>query len=133
MEIECRRKIIELHIFIESWLKGSIERTKLEFQYFENALDKDFIIIHPDGKLQSKLEIIDVFREAYGVQPDSFSIEIRNIKLRSIADNICIMNYEEWQTGVEKSARLSTVIFRKPVNSGKIYWLHLHETWLINI
>ncbi len=132
MEIECHRKIIDLHIFIESWLKGAIERAKLEFQYFENALDKDFTIIHPDGKLQSKLEIIDVFWKAYGVHPDSFAIEIQNIKVRYLSNNICIMNYEEWQTGVEKTGRLSTVIFRKTVNSDKIYWLHLHETWLMN-
>jgi hypothetical protein len=132
MEIECREKIKDLHVFIESWLKGSVEKTKLEFRNFEDVLDEDFIIIHPSGKLQNKLEIIHNFWNAYGVHRNDFTIEIRNIKIRSESQNICIMNYEEWQNGVEKSRRISTVIFRKAVNSNKIYWLHLHETWCLS-
>jgi len=130
METECRRNIKELHVFIESWLKGSVEKNRQNFQCFEDALDESFIIVHPSGESQTKLEIIRDFWAAYGVQSDGFTIEIRNIKVRSEAGNICIMNYEEWQIDVEKSARISTVIFRKPVNSSKIYWFHLHETWI---
>jgi len=129
MEIECRKNIKELHVFIESWLKGAVEKSKQEFQYFEDALDEDFIIIHPSSKLQTKLDIISDFWSAYGVQSENFTIEIRNIKVRFESENICIINYEEWQTGAEKSARISTVTFRKPVNSNKSNWLHLHETW----
>lgn len=129
MEIECRRNIKELHVFIESWLKGSVEKSRLEFQHFEGALDEDFIIIHPSGKLQTKVDIISDLWEAYGIQSESFTITIRDIKIRSVSENICILNYEEWQTGVEKLARISTVIFRKSANSSKNYWLHLHETW----
>ncbi|GBE08196.1 hypothetical protein BMS3Bbin11_01456 [bacterium BMS3Bbin11] len=130
METECRRNIKELHVFIESWLKGLVEKSRLEFQYFEDALDKDFIIIHPSGKLQTKPDITSDLWEVYGVRPKSFTITIRDIKIRSISENICILNYEEWQTGVEELARISTVIFRKPANSSKNYWFHLHETWV---
>jgi len=129
MEIECRNNISELHVFIESWLKGLVEKTKQEFQYFEDELDEDFIIIHPTGELQKKREIISDFWSAYGVQSNNFKIEIKNIKIRSESENICIMNYEEWQTGAENSARISTVIFRKSSKNNKNCWLHLHETW----
>jgi len=129
MEKDCRSNIIELHIFIESWLKGSVDKSRLVFQYFEEALDDNFIIIHPSGEQQARSDLVSGFWNAYGIQPDNFSIEIRDIKTRFISENICTMNYEEWQTGVEKSARISTVIFQKSMNSGKIHWLHLHETW----
>lgn len=129
MEIECCKNIKELHVFIESWLKGAAEKSKQEFQYFEDALAEDFIIIHPSGELQTKLDIISDFWSAYGVQSENFTIEIRNIKVRFESENICIINYEEWQTGVEKSARISTVVFKKSINSNKNNWLHLHETW----
>jgi len=129
MEIECRKNIRELHVFIESWLKGAVEKSRQEFQYFEDELDEDFVIIHPGGELQTKSEIISDFWNAYGVQSENFIIEIRNIKIRFESKDICIMNYEEWQTSVEKTARISTVIFRKSLNSNKNNWLHLHETW----
>ncbi|MFV2005232.1 MAG: hypothetical protein ACC650_08485 [Gammaproteobacteria bacterium] len=129
MEIECRKNIRELHVFIESWLKGAVEKSRQEFQYFEDELDEEFVIIHPGGELQTKSEIISDFWNAYGVQSENFIIEIRNIKIRFESKDICIMNYEEWQTSVEKTARISTVIFRKSLNSNKNNWLHLHETW----
>ena len=130
MEKECQKNIVELHIFIEYWLKGLVEKTRQEFQYIDDALDKNFVIIHPSGEIQTKTDIIDDLWEAYGVQLESFAISIRDIKVRSLSENICIMNYEEWQTGVKKSMRISTVIFRKSLINNKSYWLHLHETWL---
>ncbi len=129
METECRKNIKQLHVFIESWLKGSVDRSRRQFQYFEDALDKDFIIVHPSGELQTKPEISSDFWKAHGVQTGSFSITIRDIKVRFVSGDICVMNYEEWQTGVEKTARISTVILRKSTIDDKIYWLHLHETW----
>lgn len=129
MERECRKNITELHVFIESWLKGAVEKTKQEFRYFEDSLDEEFIIIHPTGVLQDKLDIIGDFWSAYGVQSEDFSIEIRNTQVRFESENMCILTYEEWQTGVEKTARISTVVFRKSINSNTNSWLHLHETW----
>ena len=129
MEIECRKYIIDLHVFIESWLIGSVEKSKLEFQYFKDALDTDFIIIHPSSELQTKPSIISDFWKAYGIQPESFKIEIQDINVRFMSENICIMNYKECQFDTNKSVRISTVIFQKLINSNKIYWLHLHETW----
>ena len=39
MEKECQKNIVELHIFIEYWLKGLVEKTRQEFQYIDDALD----------------------------------------------------------------------------------------------
>lgn len=130
MEITCSRKIKELHVFIESWLKGSVEKNKMVFKYFEDELNNDFIIIQPNGKPQTKENIISGFWEAYGVRSTEFKIEIRNINNRLITDNICILTYEEWQIGEEKSGRLSTAVFKKPLNSNHYYWFHLHENWI---
>jgi len=132
MEIDCRNLIKELHVFIESWLKGTVEKSKQEFQYFEDEFDDDFIIIHPSGEIQAKMDILSDFWGAYGAQSENFKIEIRNIKTRIESKDICLMNYEEWQTGTENSIRISTVIFRKSKKSNKNVWLHLHETWCPN-
>lgn len=129
METECRKNINQLHVFIESWLKGSVEKSRPEFQYFEDTLDKDFVIVHPSGELQSKPDISSDLWRAHGVRSESFSIAIRDISVSHVSGDICVMNYQEWQTGVEKTARISTVIFRKSTIDNKIYWLHLHETW----
>jgi len=132
VEIECRKNIEELHIFIETWLKGSADKSKPIFQHFEDELDDDFVIIHPSGEVQDKSNIISDFWNAHGVQPNNFSIQIRNIKVRSESQDICTLNYEEWQTGVDTTVRISTVIFRKSKISGKNNWFHLHETWRPN-
>jgi hypothetical protein len=129
MEAECHQNIEELHLFIEAWLIGSVEKSKQKFQYFDDALDENFVIIHPNGKLQTKPEITHDFWHAYGSQPEHFAIEIRNITVRSASENFCVMTYEEWQTSTEQSARISSVVFRKSEDNNKIYWFHLHETW----
>ena len=128
MEFEYQKNILELHVFIESWLKGTIERTENIFQYFENELNDKFIIIHPSGEQQTKQKIVTDFWNAYGVQSKNFKIDIRNIKLLQETEDISIVKYEEWQTGTENSVRISTVIFNKINNNNT--WLHLHETWV---
>lgn len=131
MEAECRKHIVDLHRFIESWMKGEIEKSREKFGYFENELDEHFVIIHPSGRSQSKLEMINDFWGAHGVQAQKFKIEIRSVKLRRSVENMCILNYEEWQTGSEIAARISTVIFKKSRESHKFKWMHLHETWCV--
>jgi len=129
METECRENIEGLHRFIEAWLLGSIEKSRQRFRYFDDALDKKFIIIHPSGELQTKSDISSDLWNAHGVRSKQFSIAIRNITVRSASENCCILTYEEWQTGTEKPARLSTVVFRRSEDNNRIYWFHLHETW----
>ncbi len=129
MEMECHRNINALHGFIERWLKGSIEKTRRDYQYFSDALDEDFIIIHPSGEQQDRPGIVNDLWHAHGTKSENFTIEIREVQFRSASENICIMTYEEWQTGAEVSVRISTVVFQKSEHSGKYGWLHLHETW----
>jgi len=45
MEIECRNNIKELHVFIESWLKGSVKKYRQEFQYFEDLKMNSMMIL----------------------------------------------------------------------------------------
>lgn len=129
METECRKNIFELHVFIERWLKGLIKKNRMAFQYFADALDEKFVIIHPSAERQTKTEISNGLWSAHGSHPENFSIEIRDIQVRFSAENICVMNYEEWQTGDEKSVRVSTAIFHKSENNDKCGWFHLQETW----
>jgi len=129
MEIECRKNIHDLHVFIERWLRGSLEKSRLKFQYFADALDEDFVIIHPDGECQIKSEIVNGLWDAHGAESENFTIEIRDTQFCVAAKNICVLTYEEWQAGTEESVRISTVVFKKSEHNSKCCWLHLHETW----
>jgi hypothetical protein len=128
MEMECHRRITELHRFIEGWLNGSMDKTRHQFQYFDDALDDDFVLISPDGDLQSKQNIVSDFWMAHGAKSADFKIEIKYSHSRITTDNICIIHYEEHQIGNTSSARIGTAVFRKTADT--LHWYHLHETWL---
>lgn len=130
MEFECIKSIKELHIFIESWLIGGIDKSKQKFQYFKDALGEEFIIINPNGSIQTKQDIVNDFWEAHGVQPEKFKISILDIKVRYESKNMCMLTYIEEQKNTVKSARISTVIFQKSAVKEQVYWAHLHETWV---
>jgi len=129
MEIECQNNIIVLHEFIESWLKGTVDKSKQIFQYFEDALDSNFVIVNPGGDLQLKEQVTKNLWSAYGTQSESFNINIKNITIRFMSDSVCLLNYEEHQTGTEVTTRISSVLFKKSKNTNNYHWLHLHETW----
>jgi len=129
MENECRSNIIKLHEFIESWLKGSADKNKQVFQYFEDTLHSDFTIVHPSGELQTKDQITNDLWSAYGVKSETFCIKISDIILRDITDTLCLLNYEEHQEGNETTTRISSVTFKKSEIGNNFLWFHLHETW----
>lgn len=128
----CRLEIEALHRFIEAWMNASIEKDETLFKRFSNALDVDFIIIDPNGKSETKKEIVESFWDAYGIHPKSFRIKIKNFNPRIAFNNIFMATYEEWQSAEKESARISTILFKIDPQNNKPLWYHLHETWLTN-
>lgn len=129
MDKTCDRLIRELHVFIAAWLKGTVAKTAQSFQAFEKELDDDFVIIHPRAVVQDKSAIVSDLWHAHGAQSEDFDIEIFHINTRFVSTRLCIMTYEEHQTGAKASVRLSTVVFRRPNGEEPFRWFHLHETW----
>ena len=109
-------------------MNASVEKTEAVFSRFSNALDPDFIIIDPYGRSKTRNEIVDSFWNAFGSQPKSFKIQIKNFNQRLVMQNYVLATYEEWQIAEKESARVSTVVYKMNPQSNKLLWYHLHET-----
>ena len=131
-----RREIERLHLFLEQWLNGTLERSDATFaDGVESRLHSDFVNIQPAGIVLRRDALVDQLKSGYGKSPD-FQIHIRNVELRPVLDSqaVLLATYEEYQRGARNSARpdnarLSTALFSKAGGS-KLTWLHIHETWL---
>lgn len=129
MEDACRLEIVRTHCFIEHWFSGQIEQTERSFTQFSAALAARFTIISPPGTMLTKDALTAQIWQAHGTVPKPFSIEIRELNCRFVIESLCLMTYQ--QHGLETTARLSSALFRKPIDpDSKPQWLHLHETWL---
>ena len=123
-------EVIELHGIIQDWMAGTVPKTEAAFSWFRNALDAEFVIIHPTGVAECYEELLKSFWSAHGIQDENFVIEIRNLNHRITFENFSLVTYEEWQFGTAPTARFSTVLFKRTEKDSRVRWLHLHETWM---
>ena len=123
-------EVKNLHKFIQGWLTGSVPKTEETFFSFRDALDTDFVIVHPTGVAEHCEEMVKSFWSAHGAREKTFAIEIRNLNHRLTFGDFALVTYEEWQFGKTTSGRVSSVLFRKLAKENKVRWLHLHETWI---
>jgi len=123
-------EVKNLHKFIQRWLTGSVPKTEETFSRFRDALDTDFVIVHPTGVAEHCGEIVKGFWTAYGVREKTFAIEIRNFNHRLTSGDFSLVTYEEWQFGKTTTGRISSVLFRNLTKENKVRWMHLHETWI---
>jgi len=122
------REVIELHRFFERWLTGAIEQTQPVFARLKGVLAEDFRMIEPSGKDLNRAELLDAFWHAHGVQAESFTIEVRRPQVLLIDKATAMVTYQEWQTGADTTARISSALISE-TDQG-FQWQHVHETWL---
>ena len=128
-------EIEALHAFIAAWFRGECERT--DAAYRAGLLDRlapDMVNIQPSGQTLSLDDLVEPIRAAYGVNPD-FQIRISDVALRYIdqGSNLVMATYLEHQSGARNTVpssntRTSSVLFRVSEASGRLIWLHIHET-----
>ena len=123
-------EVKNLHAVIQDWMTGSVPKTEAAFSLFRNALDTEFVIIHPTGVAERYEEILKSFWSAHGIQDKNFVIEIQNLNHRITFDNFSLVTYEEWQFGTAPTARFSSVLFKNTKKDNRVRWIHLHETWM---
>ena len=129
LEENCAAEVRELHAFIQAWMRGSLPRTTKSFERFTDSLADTFVIVHPSGRYDDKTSISEKVFGAHGANPDDFTIEIHDIRVRLAEPPWCLLTYEEHQSDTgNNSARLSSVLFRQ--TGDRIEWMHLHETRL---
>lgn len=130
MTPQAEREIVALHEFFQQWYRGELEAT--DFARFERALEVDFQIITPEGRLLPRADIIQAVRQQAGSDPSAV-LEIRNVELVAVDSDIAVFRYEEWQSsaGVEPCGRLSSVVFRRRDDADNgLGWRQVQETWL---
>jgi hypothetical protein len=121
-------EVVELHRFFEAWLTGVLDKTREEYQRFENAMAEDFVMVPPDSNVLPRHVIMDTFWGEHGSKASPFGIKIRNLVARPLPGSLYLVSYEEWQFTPQESARISTAVMQES-DSG-IRWLSVHESWL---
>ncbi|MFW9778021.1 MAG: hypothetical protein ACFFE8_04140 [Candidatus Heimdallarchaeota archaeon] len=129
------REIRELHDFFVKWYNGQIPRSKVGFSRLEEAIADDFVLLSPNGQINSRKQVIDHIYSAYGSHKKDttpFQIRIENITIQPISSSFFIAMYEEWHDSNRiHPGRISTALFHiNPNLANGVEWIHLHETWI---
>ena len=135
MDEACGREVVDLHVFLQDWLTGSIPREASVFARFEQVMGEGVQVVSPRGTLTNRADLLVEFEASHGAlaeQADDFRIWVENYRCVREMGDLALVMYEEWhQLGDDTSARLSTVLFeRNPVAPNGVAWSHVHETWL---
>ncbi len=120
--------MVDLHGFLEAWLKGDVPNTGAALARLADALAEDFTVIHPSGRREGKVAVIRNFAEAYGNRPKDYRLEIGDISLRRLGHDLCLVTYKETHAGHPASTRISTSLLKQRPDAANIEWLFLQET-----
>ncbi len=120
-------EILDLHRFLDAWLKGRVDRGDGEPARLAGALVDDFRVIHPDGSCGDKAAVIASFAGAYGEKPPDYALEIDQIETRRPAPDLGLATYIERHRGEPGRARIVSALLRRRAD-GRFEWLHLQET-----
>lgn len=121
-------EVVELHEFLNDWLKGMAPKGGGRPERLIKALAEDFIVIHPDGSRDGKANVVESFASAYGKKPAEYALQLANIESRIIGKDIGIVTYEESHRGESERARVSAGVLRRRMEDSGIEWLFLIET-----
>ncbi len=118
-------EVLELHEFLEGWLKGEIRREE-GLDRLRSALADDFVIIHPSGTRAGKHEVIQSFAAAYHSKGSRYALAISDIHGRSIDRATSLVTYREDHESEDGRARISTALLQR--RDDRVTWLFLPET-----
>lgn len=131
----CLEEAHRLHVFLQDWLRGTLQRSPEGFAPFADALANPCRVVSPLGTVTERAELLTEFEAAHGAlaaHGQAFKIRVENAKILQAWDDHALVSYEEWHDlEGSRSARLSTVLYiadhKAPLG---VSWSHVHETWL---
>ncbi len=133
LEERCRREVVELHQFFQDWFNAELTKDDASFERFEGVLAADFEIVGPNGRKTARADVLPGLRAAHGQHVGKeFSIAVREVESRTVAEGVVLVTYEEHQMAAGKPRGWqSSALFRvrDGVPNG-VEWLHVHETYL---
>ena len=121
-------EIEDLHRYLGRWLRGDIQNNPGGPARLQQALADTFTVVHPSGLREGKAEVIGNFASAYGEKSADYSLDVTDIAIKVLPGGYGFATYRESHAGDAGRNRLCSVLLRQRNGSGKIEWLHLHET-----
>lgn len=123
-----QQEVLDLHRFLDAWLKGDVPKDDGQPKRLADALAEDFVVIHPSGMRASKADAVRGFASAYGKKPPGYALLIDRVETRMIGEGLCLATYEERHRGELGRARVATAVLRRRSRGEGIEWLFLQET-----
>lgn len=125
------REVVALHAFFEGWFRSDHEPP--DFSECERALGPGFSMIGPDGVTHHRDAVIERLRQARGVYPAEFRIQVIDPRSVWAREDAVLLEYTEQQYRAGGSdARRSTALFIASAGATRgVVWRHLQETWTV--
>lgn len=125
-------EVIDLHEFLQAWLKGETDNETPGLARLNKALYEHFTVVHPTGLSDDKSGVLANFGSAHGARSKDYQLRVDEIQPRLPGGGLSFVTYREAhiEAGQPARNRLATAILQMDLNSGAITWLHLHETLL---
>ncbi len=133
MEDRCRLEVIELHRFFQDWFNAELPDDPASFNRFEQVLAEDFEIIAPSGYLTEREAVLAAVHSGHGRDAKGHrTIEVKNVRSRTVGDGLILVTYEEHQTASDghKGWQSSALFRAREGHPNGVEWLHVHETYL---
>ncbi len=132
MQEQIAQEVTELHQFFQDWFNDELAENDTAFSRFAQVMAPQFEIVGPDGNTTAREKLLPLLRGLHASRVEqSFRIEVKNIRSRSLGSGLYLVSYEEWQyTGDKTRNWQSSVIMRS--SEGKpngLVWEHVHETY----
>ena len=123
-------EVLELHEYLENWLKGEVPDRERGPERLAAALAEDFFVIHPTGTRERKADVVRNFASAYGEKSADYALEISDVSVRVLGDGMCLATYRESHRDDPGRTRLSSALLRRRSDRKSIEWLFLQETFV---
>lgn len=124
-DCECFQEVERLHRFFQDWFRGELDDAK--FSICDNALAPGFAMVTPGGQLIGRDDILQAIRQHRARESKSFSIKTVGRSCQQL-NGVHLVTYEERQTGVRSTIRLSSAVLTEV--GPNFRWHQVHETWV---
>lgn len=122
------REVRDRHVFFADWLAGRLAETALDGAM--RGFLPNFRRIAPDGSGMDRAALAAWLAAHRGAMPESFAIEIADLRIVLDTSACAAVGYREIQPGQTPPSRIATALFvPEETAPNGVAWLHVQETW----
>jgi hypothetical protein len=127
VETSAPAEVVRLHRFFDDWYNGL---PGLTIAQFEDAMDRRFTIVTPDGDILSHPSIVAAVENGFG--KGGITIAVENFHVDDLG-TAAVCRYDEiHETPKEVTRRISTAVMVIDQSTrGGYRWISVHETWAV--